>query len=309
MGKKNIGHRPPVPPALAEMPLIHASADVARWLDHYWRKLGIPRDVSHRLAVTDDRQEFARWTGRRLNLLALGCYCFLPNASGESVEIGCGDETALLSVEAAAPRADSSTVRLQPTLPGFAAPAPDPASQSPAPAQAGDHRHLIFIEPDLLPVSIEVTVAHELIHLRDRTQGHPRKHRCHGYDAISVDEAALTGRDPEFLRAQLRDETARREDALRRVRPYRYIYVCPVCQREYPRVRRYTRPVSCGRCDQRYNREFTLELRELVGASVVTKPTGALSRLTDTDAETLEELTAWGEARQSANVAAHRGEA
>jgi hypothetical protein len=126
-----------------------------------------------------------------------------------------------------------------------------------------DYRHLIFIEPGMLPVSIEVTVAHELIHLADRVRGTPRRHTCHGYDSISVDEAAITGHDPEFLRAQLRDETTRREAALRRVRPHRYVYVCPVCRREYARVRRYARPVSCGRCDHHYNPAFLLELREI----------------------------------------------
>jgi len=132
---------------------------------------------------------------------------------------------------------------------------PDPA------ATPAEYWHLIFIEPDLLPQGIEVTVAHELIHLSDRVSGNPRKHHCHGYDSISLDEAALTGRNPESLRVQLRDETARREAALRQVRPYRYLYVCPNCQREYPRVRKYTRSVSCGRCDRQYNPAFLLELR------------------------------------------------
>jgi hypothetical protein len=179
----------------------------------------------------------------------------------------------------------------------------------PIESEASDHRHLIFIEPGLLPLSAEVTMAHELIHLRDRVQDHPRKHRCHGYDSISVDEAALTGRDPEFLRAQLRDETARREDALRRVRPYRYLYVCPVCHREYPRVRRYTRPVSCGRCDQQYNLAFALHLRELVSPSASPKPLAVpipLNRPPDERSDSAEEATAWGEARQSASVAPRR---
>jgi hypothetical protein len=123
-----------------------------------------------------------------------------------------------------------------------------------------EYRHLIFIEPTLLPVSTEVTVAHELIHLSDRVRGNPRKHKCHGFDSISVDEAALTRRDPEYLREQLREETLRREEAVRAVRPYRYVYVCPTCHREYHRVRRYSRPVSCGRCDQHFNQAFLLQL-------------------------------------------------
>jgi hypothetical protein len=246
---------------------VHSSKAVAHWLDHYWQKLSLPREVAGRLAVTNDRQEFARWTGRRLNPMALGCYCYLPNASGDVVDDGCGAGAELLNTEGTT----LAPAPLQPALPGFDA---SPAAMDPtylaAPATpdglAVDHRHLIFIEPGLLPVSIEVTVAHELIHLSDRVRGTPRKHRCHGYDSISVDEAALTQRDPEFLRAQLREETVRREQALREVRPYRYVYVCPNCLREYPRVRRYTRQVSCGRCDQTFNAAFILVLRDYIAS-------------------------------------------
>lgn len=271
MAKQRSGHRPPAPPALDQLPLINASQEVAHWFAHYWRKLRIDPGAAARVAVTSDRQEFALWTGRRLNPMALGCYCYLPNAGGDSADIGCGEEPELLNAESATRSAPSGAVHLQPALPGFDDAAdddlltgdPDATSEEDNHLPGGDHRHLIFIEPDLLPMSTEVTVAHELIHLFDRVQGHPRKHRCHGYDAISVDEAALTERDPEYLRAQLREETVRRELAMRRVRPYRYIYVCPACQREYPRVRRYSRPVSCGRCDRHYNLSFMLRLREI----------------------------------------------
>lgn len=253
---------------------------MTHWLEHYWHKLRLPREVASRLAVTTDRQEFAVWTGRRLNPLALGCYCFLPDASGGEAEIGCGQgaptpSAALSTGPASAPGtlpAESGPAPLQPALPGF-----DPAPSASAATTSGDYRHLIFVEPDLLPINIEVTVAHELIHLRDRVSGKPRKHRCHGYDAISVDEAALTERDPEFLRAQLREEAHRRDAALRAIHPYRYIYVCPVCKREYPRVRRYPRPVSCGRCDRQYNLAFVLQLREVArtGAAGAQPASGA----------------------------------
>jgi hypothetical protein len=270
MSRKNDGYQPPSPPALDALPLVHASDDAARWLEHYWLKLGLPREALGRLAITNDRQEFAQWTGRRLNPMALGCYCYLPVSEDGTGDAAYGNPPELLNAESATLTAPSPGV--QGVLPGFADDADecllweDAPDQSPAQAArlASDHRHLIFVEPDLLPGSVEVTVAHELIHLADRVRGHPRKHRCHGYDSISADEAAVTGHDPEYLRAQLREETARREMALRRVRPFRYMYVCPICHREYPRVRRYTRPVSCGRCDKRYNAAFVLQLREIL---------------------------------------------
>lgn len=275
MAKKSVRYRPPNAPSLDELPLINASLEASHWLDHYWRKLKLPPKEAHRLAMTQDRQEFARWTGRRLNPLALGCYCYLPNARPGRVTLAASEISATLTAPTLTRR------RVQLALPGFedAGAAPPVADDTPADASgAGDYRHLIFIEPDLLPLGIEVTVAHELIHLADRVQGNPRKHHCHGYDSISVDEAAITGRDPDMLRALLREETARREQALRQLRPYRYVYVCPHCGKEYLRVRRYTRPVSCGRCDRHYNPAFLLQLKETlavkgfgrVGARVTT---------------------------------------
>lgn len=266
MAKRSDRYRPPNAPSLDELPLIHASAEAARWLDHYWRKLKLPATEASRLAMTEDRQEFARWTGRRLNPLALGCYCYLPHANPESVSLAASEASATLT----APTMLRDRVQL--ALPGFEdSSSPRAASEDALVVEeaATDYRHLIFIEPDLLPLGIEVTVAHELIHLSDRVQGNPRKHRCHGYDSISVDEAAITGRDPELLRGLLREETARREAALRQLRPYRYVYACPHCGKEYPRVRRYARPVSCGRCDHQYNPAFLLQLKD-------TLPSGGL---------------------------------
>jgi hypothetical protein len=246
-------NRLPQPPDSTLLPLVNAGSDVAQWLEHYWAKLQLPPAEVRRLAVTDDRAEFHRWTGKRLNPLALGCYCYLPTPGAN----GRG-EAARATLTAAV------ATRVQPALPGFDEPSDvlSATDGDAGPAIVGDYRHLIFIEPDLLPLGIEVTVAHELIHLADRVSGNPRKHRCHGYDAISVDEAAVTERDPEVLRAQLREETERREAALREKRPYKYVFECPRCLKEYPRVRRYTRPVSCGRCDRQYNPAYQLRLKQ-----------------------------------------------
>lgn len=324
MAKNIVAYRHPEPPTLDLLPLVNAGGEVARWLEHYWRKLRLPLEAARQLAITDDRQEFARWTGRRLNPMALGCYCYLPNASGASAELGCGEPPDMLNAESAhlraAALAPAPAVRLQPPLPGLAPRDGDTTLETlaeltlldgddfaSAVPRGTDYRHLIFIEPGMLPVSIEVTVAHELIHLADRVRGTPRRHRCHGYDSISVDEAAVTGHSPEFLRAQLRDETVRREAALRQIRPYRFVYVCPVCRREYPRVRRYARPVSCGRCDHHYNLAFLLEVREIPPGETY----AGQGSPDDTDTEinaSADETANWGEGPVAPDAGAGTGE-
>lgn len=243
------------------MPLIHARPQVEQYLAHYWKKLQLPADQLRHLGITENRQEFAEWTGKRLQSMALGCYCYLP----------LGDFSAAATDHNAAPdmvevatrsRASSVAPSHQLALPGFDVPAEShDADLGSSLAPAGDFRHLIFIEPGMLERGIEVTVAHELIHLSDRVRGQPRKHHCHGNDSISADEAAITGRDAETLRRELAEETRRREESLRRLRPYKYYYYCPRCLRKYPRVRRYARPVSCGHCFRQYNPDFLLRMR------------------------------------------------
>jgi len=265
MSRKTNRNRPPQPPALDSLPLLNASDDVLRWLDHYWHKLRLPLDQAHYLGLTQDRREFAEWTGRRLNPLALGCYCYLPLSheadGGDGIAL---DYEASTATQTAPPAVMS---RKQLRLPGFTVETDEtlPPLEDPVEVQdlALDFRHLIFIEPGMTALGIEVTVAHGLIHLSDRIQGRPRKHRCHGHDSISVDEALITGRDPEMLRQQLRDETESREKVLREKRPIRYVYSCPVCEKEYPRVQRYARPISCGICDDKFNPAFELTMRRL----------------------------------------------
>ncbi len=250
------------PPSTRALPLLHANEAVRHWLDHYWTKLKLPAQERLRVAITQDRAEFARWTGRRLNPLALGCYCYLPGAQDD----------AQAQVTLAHTAGDSTTTLAEhPVIAQLSLFNQEPApSARPLPITVPRHRHLIFIEPDLLPLGTEVTVAHELIHLADRVRGRPRRHHCHGYDAIAADEAAITGRDPELLRQLLRDETERREAALREARPFKYLYVCPQCGKEYPRVRRYPRPVSCGACDRAYNPKYLLVLKEAHDAEPAT---------------------------------------
>lgn len=216
----------PAPPPRQAGPIINGSPLIRHWLTHYWQKLQLPAGELDRLAITQDRQEYTRWTGKRLNIMVLGCYCYLPAPSTPHS------------------RKHSSMQE-------------HPGGDTPLPG----HRHLIFIEPDMQPKSIEVTVAHELIHLADRVNGTPRRHRHHGYDAIAADEAAVTGYPLDELRHLLHEESVRRERLRRERRPIRYIYECPSCGKEYPRARRYSQAVSCSNCDKSYNPKFRLLLR------------------------------------------------
>ncbi len=213
----------PMPPLIQAGPIIHGNEEIIRhWLTHYWHKLHLPAHELPLLAITQDRNEYKQWTGKRLNVMALGCYCYVP---------------ALLPP----PR------RIRTTMTGE--------------ERHTTHRHLIFIEPAMQPQSIEVTVAHELIHLTDRVHGTPRRHHHHGYDSIAADEAFITGYAVEDLRMLLHEESMRREQVRREQRPIRYLYECPRCGKQYPRVRRYTHAVSCSSCDKSYNPQFKLLLR------------------------------------------------
>lgn len=212
----------PMPPTRQAGPVLSGDqATIQRWLTHYWEKLRLPAHELPLLAITQNRQEFTRWTGKRLNTMALGCYCYLPAPSTRGRKL----------------IAQSATGKETPL-----------------------HRHLIFIEPTMQPQSIEVTIAHELIHLADRVHGTPRRHRHHGYDSIAEDEAAITGYPIEDLRVLLHEESLHREQVRRERRPIRYLYECPNCGKKYPRTRRYSQSVSCSSCDKRYNPRFRLLL-------------------------------------------------
>src|SRR5215211_5126829 len=73
--------------------------------------------------------------------------------------------------------------------------------------------HLILINLPRIdrsrPKSLEVVVAKELLHMRDRLDGDNRRHAKHGYDRIAHRVSALTGATLEEIRASLVPPTPR----------------------------------------------------------------------------------------------------
>ena len=114
-------------------------------------------------------------------------------------------------------------------------------------------RHLILINLPRInrdrPRSLEVVVAEELLHMRDRLDGDRRRHAKHGYDRIATRVASLTGASLDDVRGALIPP---------RRRAARYTYQCPGCRRQIARRVRGT--WSCGTCAPRFDARFTLVL-------------------------------------------------
>jgi hypothetical protein len=113
--------------------------------------------------------------------------------------------------------------------------------------------HLILINLPRIdrsrPRSLEVVVAEELIHMRDRLDGDLRRHAKHGYDRIAHRVSELTGASLDEIRAALLPVQRR---------PARYVYSCPRCGARVPR--RKTGVWSCARCAPRFDARFVLQL-------------------------------------------------
>lgn len=97
--------------------------------------------------------------------------------------------------------------------------------------------------------SLEIVVAEELIHMRDRLDGDLRRHAKHGHDRIAHRVAALTGATLDEVRGCLVSQTRR---------PYRYLYECPRCRMTIRRRQRGT--WSCARCASRFDPKLVLKL-------------------------------------------------
>ena len=119
--------------------------------------------------------------------------------------------------------------------------------------------HLILINLPRVdhsrPRSLEVVVAEELLHMRDRLDGDFRRHAKHGHDRIAHRVSVLTGATLEEIRAALVPPVQR---------PARFVYWCPSCGVRVPRQRQGT--WSCGRCAPRFDPRFMLRLQTARGA-------------------------------------------
>ena len=113
------------------------------------------------------------------------------------------------------------------------------------------NEHLILINLSRIdrsqPRALEVVVAEELVHMRDRLDGDLRRHAKHGYDRIAHRVAALTGASLDEVRGALVPVSRR---------PARYLYGCPSCGASVPKQRKGT--WSCGRCSPKFDRRFIL---------------------------------------------------
>jgi hypothetical protein len=114
--------------------------------------------------------------------------------------------------------------------------------------------HLILINLPRIdqsrPRSLEVVVAEELVHMRDRLDGDFRRHAKHGHDRIAHRVSALTGATLDEIRASILPPVRR---------PARYVYGCPSCGVRVPRQRQGR--WSCGRCAPRFDPKFLLHLQ------------------------------------------------
>jgi hypothetical protein len=113
-------------------------------------------------------------------------------------------------------------------------------------------QHLILINLARIdlsqPRALEVVVAEELVHMRDRLDGDLRRHAKHGHDRIAFRVAELTGATLEEIRGALLPSARR---------PALYVYRCPACGLSVPRRKRGT--WSCSRCAPSFDRRFVLQ--------------------------------------------------
>ena len=117
--------------------------------------------------------------------------------------------------------------------------------------RSGEHLVLINLEriDRSQPKAVEIVVAEELIHMRDRIDGDTRRHAKHGHDRIARRVATLTGASLSEVQTCLIPVQHR---------PFRYLYGCPHCGRCIPR--RVRGIWSCRWCARAFDPRFVLRL-------------------------------------------------
>ena len=117
--------------------------------------------------------------------------------------------------------------------------------------RSGEHAVLINLRriDRRRPPALEIVIAEELLHMRDRLDGDRCRHAKHGHDRIARQVADLVGVTLADVQGCLLP--ARR-------RPIRYVYACPACGVRVPRRIRGT--WSCGRCASRFDPRYRLRL-------------------------------------------------
>lgn len=115
--------------------------------------------------------------------------------------------------------------------------------------------HLVLINLDRIdqvqPQAVEIVVAEELVHMRDRLDGDRRRHAHHGHDRIAHRVAALTGASLEEIRSALKPVAGR---------PVKHLYRCPGCGFTVGRRRKGV--WSCARCSPTFDRRFQMRIVE-----------------------------------------------
>lgn len=114
-----------------------------------------------------------------------------------------------------------------------------------AAGRADYHQKLISLNPQLIehPGEIDRTLRHELAHLLAQFRAGKRKIPPHGTEwrQACVDLGIADEKRCHNLPFPARTYTAR------------FVYRCPSCRQEFPRVRRVRRSVACLACCRKHN--------------------------------------------------------
>lgn len=114
-----------------------------------------------------------------------------------------------------------------------------------AAGRADYRRKLISLNPRLLDYAVEIdrTLRHELAHLLAQFRAGRRRIRPHGAEWRQACQDLGIGDEKRChnLPFPVRQHV------------HRYLYKCPNCQRDFPRVRRISRAVACLACCRAHN--------------------------------------------------------